>query len=380
MPTAPDRDWIVIREGRNQRWGGELRRRQIFSRLAERTGARVIESGWYPNLIRRAAFGDSFTFVPGPLLRFMPGPKERPLFAASEKLRDRLLAAAIAVTDPAVVAVYDDPVAQSHALGVNRDPAWLAEVAARQRRNVEAFRWQVVPTRSFAVLAHLDPDRVIVGGNGTDVRRIQVGPWPSRPVVGLVSGAAPGRGIETLVAAVAAARADEPDVELWMWLIATGEDSSRYLDDLRSLNLDRPWVHIGDAPHGQLGEALARASILCIPHPPNDYMDVALPVKLFDSLAAGRPLIVTPRTETAAIVRAHDVGVVSGGDRPEDLAEAIVGLLRDPDRMRRLGERARLAAEEHFDWRIVGDRIADAVLSREGWSGPTMVATPAAGP
>lgn len=375
MPTAPVRDWIVIREGRNQRWGGELRRRQIFSRLAERTDARVIESGWYPNLIRRAAFGETFGFVPGPLLRFMPGPKERPLFAASEKLRDRLLDAVIAVTDPAVVAVYDDPVAQSHALGVNRDPAWLAEVAARQRRNVEAFRWQVVPTRSFAALANLDLDRVIVGGNGTDVRRIQVGPWPSRPVVGLVSGAAPGRGIETLVDAVAAARAEVPEVELWMWLIATGDDSARYLDNLRAQNHDRPWVHIGDATHGQLGEALATASILCIPHPPNDYMDVALPVKLFDSLAAGRPLLVTPRTETAAIVRAHDVGVVSNGDRPDDLAESIAGLFRDPDRMRALGERARHAAEAHFDWRIVGDRIADAVLSRESGSGLTTVAT-----
>ncbi len=361
-----DRGWIVIREGRNQRWGGELRRRQVFARLAERTNAQVIESGWYPNLIRRAAFGDRFRLVPGPFLRFIPGPRPRPMFAASEKLRDRLLDAVVAVTDPVVVAVYDDPVAQSHALGVNRDPAWLAEVASRQRRNVEVFRWQVVPTRSFAVLANLDVDRVIVGGNGTDVQRIRVGPWPSRPVVGLVSGAAPGRGLETLIDAVAIARSHELDIELRMWLIATGEASSRYLDDLRSQHVARPWVQIGEVAHERLGEALATASILCIPHPPNDYMDVALPVKLFDSLAAGRPLLVTPRTETAAIVRAHDVGVVSNGDRPEDLAASMISLLQDADRMHRLGARARLAAETHFDWRIVGDRIADAVLSREG--------------
>lgn len=369
ISETTDHGWIVIREGRNQRWGGELRRRQIFTRLAERTSARVIESGWFPNLIRRAAVGDRFSLVPDPLLRFMPNPRQRPKFAASEKLRDRLLDAAIAVTDPAVVAVYDDPVAQSSALGVSAGSAWLADVAARQRRNVEVFRWQVVPTHSFAVLANLDLDRVIVGGNGTDVRSIQVGPWPTRPVVGLVSGAAPGRGLETLVDAVAMARAEMPDLELWMWLVATGEASSTYLDGLRSANRDRPWVHLGTVPHGDLGEALAKASILCIPHPPNDYMDVALPVKLFDSLAAGRPLLVTPRTETAAIVRAHDVGVVSGGDRPEDLAAGMTAILRDPDRMHQLGARARLAAEAHFDWPIVGDRIADEVLAREGGAG-----------
>lgn len=276
------------------------------------------------------------------------------------------------MTDPVVVAVYDDPVAQSSALGVDGGSAWLEEVAARQRRNVDTFRWQVVPTRSFAILANLDLDRVIVGGNGTDVRRIQVGPWPTRPVVGLVSGAAPGRGIETLIDAIGMARADIRDIELRMWLVATGEASASYLEELTSQNRGRPWVKIGNVPHGELGEALAQASILCIPHPPNDYMDVALPVKLFDSLAAGRPLLVTPRTETATIVRRYGVGVVSDGDRPEDLATAATTLLQDADRMRQLGARARQVAETHFDWPIVGDRIADAVLAREDGGGSTI--------
>jgi glycosyltransferase involved in cell wall biosynthesis len=95
-------------------------------------------------------------------------------------------------------------------------------------------------------------------------------------------------------------------------------------------------------------------------------MDVALPVKLFDSLAAGRPLIVTPRRETAAVVRRFGVGVVAAGDAAADLAASIVSLLSDRARTIELGERARIVAESTFDWRIVGDRIADEVLGREG--------------
>jgi hypothetical protein len=123
--TSGSSRWIVIREGQNQRWGGELRRRQIFARLAERTGATVVEKGWYPVLLRRAARG-RLGRLPGPLLYRLPTRGPRPRQAASEKLRDRLLDAAIAVTDPAAVAIYDDAAAQSRALGVDLDPGWLA--------------------------------------------------------------------------------------------------------------------------------------------------------------------------------------------------------------------------------------------------------------
>lgn len=363
-PSGSSR-WIVIREGQNQRWGGELRRRQIFARLAERTAATVVEKGWYPVLLRRAARG-SLGRLPGPLLYRLPSRGTRPRLAASEKLRDRLLDAAIAVTDPAVVAVYDDPVAQARALGVVQDSRWLDELAARQRRNVAAFRWLVSPTRSFAELAGLPLDRLIVGGNGTDTARITVGPWPTRPSVGIVSGAAPGRGLELLVDAVAAARAEVPDLVLRMWLVSTSEASEAYLRELRTAVAGRTWVEIATAPYDRLGPLLASASVLAIPHPPNEYMDAALPVKLFDSLAAGRPVVVTPRTETAAIVRELGVGAVAGGDRAEDLAAAIVGLLAGAVDLALLGQRARYVAERDFDWRIVGERIASAVLDREG--------------
>ena len=363
-PSA-GRDWIVIREGRHRRWGGELRRRHVFAALAAATSATIVEKAWSPRLLRQAARGPILGRLPGRLVDRLPKPAVRPRLAASEKLRDRLLDAALAVTDPAVVAIYDDPVAQSRALGAELDEGWLAELAARQQRNVEAFRWHVVPTASFAELIGLDPSRVIVGGNGTDTARIEVGPWPTIPAVGVVSGAAPGRGLELLVAAARLARERVPELRLLMWLVATSEGGQAYLATLRASVADAPWVSIETAGYEQLGPALATATALCVPHPANAYMDVALPVKLFDSMAAGRPLVVTPRTETRRLVEGHRVGVVASGDRAEDLAAAIVELVADEARSQALGAAARRAAETLFDWRIVGAQIANDVLLRE---------------
>ncbi len=342
-----------------------MRRGRIFLGLARRTGAALIEDSWYPVRLRRVARG-RLGILPTSLIYRLPQWGPRPKLAASERLRDRLLDAARVVTDPVVVAIYDDVEAQARALGVTLEPDWLAEVHRRQARNVATFRWLVVPTASFAELVGLDGTKVIVGGNGTDTARIVPGPWAPEPTIGIVSGAAPGRGFELLIAATRLARTQLPELRLRMWLVPTDEGGARYLAGLRASVAAEPWVEISTAPYERLGETLAQAWALCIPHPANDYMDVALPVKLFDSFAAGRPVIVTPRRETAAIVESREVGVVTRGDSPEDVAAAIVELVGDEQRTRRLGARAREVAEREFDWRIVGDAIAAKVLAREG--------------
>lgn len=359
-PRRRDGDWLVLLEEHRTRWGGDLRRGQIFRRLAQRTDARV-GNGWSVKSAARAMGIAAF------VLRAQPIPLglRRPRLASSEQLRPDMLRLIRRAVDPAVVAIYDDPVAQTASLGMTMSPAKTALYTARRRDNVAAFRWHAVPTASFAELIGLDLDRTIVAGNGTDVRHIRVGPWPTEPSIGMVSGAAPGRGIENLVAAAREIRRDVPDLRLLLWLVATGPESEAYLDSLRASSRSDRWIGIESTGYADIGDALARATVLAIPHPPATYLDVALPVKLFDSMAAGRPLVVTPRTETRAIVERHATGIVAGGDAIDDLAEALRAVLSDAELTRRLGAAARRAAEEHFDWRVVGERVAAAVLERE---------------
>ncbi|HET9614926.1 MAG TPA: glycosyltransferase family 4 protein [Candidatus Limnocylindrales bacterium] len=350
--------WVVIREGQRTRWGGELTRRMLFAALAERTGATVVDR-WSSASLLAAARGPRWRSLAAPFLR-------RPRLASSEQLPESMITAARRYTDPSAVAVYDDAVAQLAALGISLPADRLSAIRRRRELNEALFRWHVVPTASFAALAGLDPARVIVGRNGTDVDHIRPGPWPAEPAIGLVSGAAPGRGIEALIAAARSVRSSIPEVRLLLWLVATSAESQTYLDGLAASVAGDPWIELGSAPYASLGEQLARASVLCIAHPANPYMDVALPVKLLDSMAAGRPLLVTPRTETRAIVEEHGAGVVVAGDTADDLADGLLRLLGDEPLARRLGAAARHAAESTFAWPIIGGRIADEILRREG--------------
>lgn len=342
--------WQVVRPPPGGRWGSQLRRRRIFERLGQLTAAESVAGYGLVGVSRPARW----------LHR-----ERRPWFAASEQVPERWLEVLAGRARPAAVAIYDDRVAQSRALGLTLDDPDAQALDRRLRRNHDAFAVSVVPTRSFASLAGLDPDRIVAGGNGTDVDRIRPGAWPSRPAVGFPTGASPGRGIETLVEAVRLVRERVPGCRLLLWLVATSAASESYLGELRAGLSGEAWVEIRSAGYDDLGRQLAEATVLAIPHPPGDYFDVALPVKLFDSLAAGRPLVVTPRDETARVVREAGAGIVASDD-PRDLADALVAVIADADLARRLGEAARAAAETRYDWTVVGDAIARAVLERVG--------------
>lgn len=234
----------------------------------------------------------------------------------------------------------------------------------RFAENIRRFELLIVPSQSFAELAAIDRARRIVAPNGSDTEHIRPGPFPDRPVIGLVSGAAPGRGIETLIEATELVRERVPEAELRLWLAAA--DDNPYLRTLREETNERSWIRIERVPYERLSAALAEAAVLVVPHPPGVYMDAALPVKLFDSMAAGRPLVVTPRREMAALVERHAAGLVASGDGVEDLAAAIGRVLEDPTLARRLGAAGRVAAESEYDWRVIGSRLAEEVLRRAG--------------
>jgi glycosyltransferase involved in cell wall biosynthesis len=351
--TAPS--WLVAGVPEAGSSGGPVRARHVFSALARRTGARVIGAHGRRGLPALAVAVGSAS-----------AGWRRPLHVASTQLLPpRGLALLRGGARASVLDVHDHPRLQAEGLGFSLDPAERDALDRLFEANAAAFAHLVVPSAPFAELCRLPADRVLVVPNGADTGLVRPAPAPVEPVVGMVSGAAPGRGIELLVEAMHLVRGEEPAATLRLALAATGPASAAYLDSLRSALRDRaPWAGVQAVPYRELGTFLAATSILVIPHPPNPYLDVATPVKLFDSMAAGRPVVVTPRLETAAIVTAADAGVVAEGDRADDLAVAILALLRDAPRRDRLGANARRAAVDEYDWGVLGDRLADALLAR----------------
>jgi glycosyltransferase involved in cell wall biosynthesis len=339
--------WAVVGVPDTLRNGGELRASHLFRNLIERTNAL---SFYRPDVhFPTRAMRHVRSLLPGVNI------------AAAELLPQASLPLARRLTRLRVLDLHDHPVVQAEAMGVHWDDAERARQDRLTASNLAAFDRIVVVSESFADLAGVPQVQRIAISNGTDTRSIVPGPWPSRPTVGFISGAAPGRGVESIVEAVRIIRQADPDVLLKLGLAAPNLASAHYLSGLRQELAGEAWVEIRTVPYREVGRYLASTTVLAIPHPNHPYYDSALPVKLFDGLAAGRPVVVTPRLETARIVRTSGAGIVTRSDAVEDLAAAIETCLQDRSSRERMGRNARLVAEKKYDWEALSRRLSSAL-------------------
>lgn len=120
------------------------------------------------------------------------------------------------------------------------------------------------------------------------------------------------------------------------------------------------WPHVrylGRVDHERVTEVLARAKVGVIPlHPHPAYRD-ALPVKLFEYLAAGLPVISIDVPRWREVLDAHSCGVCVPFGSPRALGAAIGELLDDDEGARAMGARGRSAVEAHYSWRSQADAL-----------------------
>lgn len=89
------------------------------------------------------------------------------------------------------------------------------------------------------------------------------------------------------------------------------------------------------------------------------------PNKLFDTLSAGKPVIVNSAGWTKTMVEEADCGLFADPRAEGSLAAKILELRSDPERRRKMGANARRLAETVYDKSILCEQFAEAVQSLE---------------
>ncbi len=100
---------------------------------------------------------------------------------------------------------------------------------------------------------------------------------------------------------------------------------------------------LGVVDHSEVPGLLARAAVAWIPLRRHGNYDRAVPTKLVEAMAMGRPVVASDLPRMGAIVRATGCGIVVPHDDPAAHAAAIRELLTDPERARAMGAAGRAA-------------------------------------
>jgi glycosyltransferase involved in cell wall biosynthesis len=95
---------------------------------------------------------------------------------------------------------------------------------------------------------------------------------------------------------------------------------------------------------------LAQARVgLALFHPLQSYIE-SQPVKLFEYMAAGLPVIASDFPGFRAIIEENGCGLCVGSHDPSAIAEAIAWLLDHPEEAEAMGRRGQAVARQSYDW------------------------------
>lgn len=198
--------------------------------------------------------------------------------------------------------------------------------------------------------------RIVVLPNGVDPQRFAPRPKIERDgfTVGFLGTLKPWHGLPLLIEAFARLHARSPDARLL--IVGDGPERESLHAALDGHGLAGAATFTGAVTPEQVPDRLAAMDVAVAPYPdrPDSYFS---PLKLFEYLAMGLPVVASRVGQPAEIIEHGVNGLLYPAGDAERLAGALLRLRRDPALRRRLGRSGRERVLTAHSWDAVAARI-----------------------
>jgi glycosyltransferase involved in cell wall biosynthesis len=176
------------------------------------------------------------------------------------------------------------------------------------------------------------------------------------PVVLYFGSISPERELGFLIHVAARVARSHPDAR-WLFLgpAAQGE-ARRLIDEAERLGIGDRVLFPGPVPRAEVATYLELCELTVSPIPPNELYLASSPSKTVESLAAGRPVVVTPIEDQAELIERSAGGTVAPFD-VDAFADALEALLGDPELRRKAGESGRAYVREHRSYERLATQV-----------------------
>ncbi len=153
------------------------------------------------------------------------------------------------------------------------------------------------------------------------------------------------QGIENMFAAIKLLRAER---NIHFLFIGDGAKKKWMQDEVRNAHLDNVTL-LDQRPRSDQPNFLNASDITMISLLPG-MTGAGVPSRMYNSMAAGKPIvaITEPESELALVVNEEQIGWVIPPDQPTKLAEVLLNVWKQSDRLLQMGIRARAIAEEKY--------------------------------
>lgn len=248
------------------------------------------------------------------------------------------------------------------------DVALAGEIERRQLAAASIVAVVSEALRDYVVGRGAAPERVHVLPNGVDPQRFHpavrggsvrgVYGLDGRVVVGFVGRPRPWHDLETLLAAAALLRRDDPRVHL----LLVGEMSDDLPARLMHHGLIDAATLTGPVPHDDVPRHIAAMDVAVSTHLPSDPSDFYFsPLKLFEYLACGVPVVAADIGQPSQILCSGETGYLYPPGDAAALAGCIRTLLSDPAHARAIAWQGAMAVLREFTWERNAQQVCEWV-------------------
>jgi len=256
-------------------------------------------------------------------------------------------------------------------LGVLRDPLAIRLAEALERHIYRRACRITVPTPGMLerlVERGIPREKVVLLTNGVDTHEYQPATPDERLALELglnghkmflyAGTHGLSQGLDVILEAAKRTRDDD----IVYVLAGEGADKEHLVEKARNEGIEN--VHfLPNQPKDAMPGLLNLAYAAIVPLRPLDLFVDAVPSKMYESMAVGRPVVASLRGEAARIVSAADCGIVAEPGDPEALEKAVEDLAHDPRLAQTMGRHGRDYVVEHFDREKIARRLRDLLVT-----------------
>lgn len=230
-------------------------------------------------------------------------------------------------------------------------------LANSQAQRGELLRWRHAPERIEILPSFVDTSRIVPPTPERALAaRERLGIAPGRPVLATVARLSQNKGHIYMLQALRAVRERFPDV---LYLVPGEGDSSWHGEGGARGELERQAAALGVSEnvrflgyYPDLQTILDATDLLVSPS-----LREGMQVSLIEAMAAGLPIVATAVGGTPDAVRDGETGILVPPADSDALADAVLRMLGDRERMRAMGDAARRRAEREFDSGAVARQV-----------------------
>jgi glycosyltransferase involved in cell wall biosynthesis len=175
----------------------------------------------------------------------------------------------------------------------------------------------------------------------------KVGLSQSQKYIGFVGGLFPWHGVDQLIEATPYVL--EKESRARFVIVGSGLMESSLKEMISKLKLDQNFIFTGTVPFPMVPYYINSFHI-CVVFFKKVRKDPGDPIKLYEYLACGRPVVASDVPGYGDVVHSAEAGISVNSEDPIATAEAILKLLKDEERAEKTGKKGFYKAQESYSW------------------------------